>query len=69
MALGAPEAIIIVIFGILVFGADKIPKLARNVGRAKGEFQQGIMETTSKSTAEVDMDRGGMTEDIASENE
>ncbi|MAR41716.1 MAG: hypothetical protein CMA43_00805, partial [Euryarchaeota archaeon] len=27
MALGAPEAIIIVIFGILVFGADKIPKL------------------------------------------
>jgi len=69
MALGAPEAIIIVIFGILVFGADKIPKLARNVGRAKGEFQQGIMEVASTSTTEEDMDRGGMTEEVASERE
>ncbi len=69
MALGAPEAIIIVIFGILVFGADKIPKLARNVGRAKGEFQQGMMEVASTSTAEEDMDRGGMTEEVASESE
>ena len=69
MSLGAPEAIIIVIFGILVFGADKIPKLARNVGRAKGEFQQGIMETSSHSSAEDDMDRGGMTEEVASESE
>ena len=69
MALGAPEAIIIVIIGILVFGADKIPKLARNVGRAKGEFQQGIMETSSHSSAEDDMDRGGMTEEVAAERE
>ena len=69
MALGVPEAIIIVIFGILVFGADKIPKLARNVGRAKGEFQQGIMETTSNSPTEADLDRAGMTEELASESE
>jgi alpha/beta superfamily hydrolase len=42
--------------------------LARGVGRAKGEFQMGMKEA-SEMAAIGDMDRGGMTEEIASEQE
>jgi len=68
MALGSTEIVILVAFGILIFGANKIPKLARGVGRAKGEFQMGMKEASEMAAIE-DMDRGGMTEDVSSEQE
>jgi len=34
----APIIIIIVGLGVLLFGADKIPKLARSMGEARKEF-------------------------------
>ena len=37
----APIIIIIVGLGVLLFGADKIPKLARSMGEAKKEFAAG----------------------------
>jgi len=52
----------------LIFGANKIPKLARGVGRAKGEFQMGMKEASEMAAIE-DMDRGGMTADVSSEQE
>jgi Sec-independent protein translocase protein TatA len=51
-----------------LFGAKRIPELARNVGRAKGEFQKGLTEATGVASMD-DMDRGGMTEEVASEQE
>ena len=69
MAFGPTEMAVLVIFAIFLFGAKKIPELARNIGRAKGEFQAGVSEAVAPSKAEMDMDRGGMTEDIAAENE
>ena len=68
MAIGSTEIVILVVFGILIFGANKIPQLARGGGRAKGEFQLGMREA-SEMAAIGDMDRGRMTEDIASEQE
>ena len=68
MALGSTEIVILVVFGILIFGANKIPQLARGVGRAKGEFQMGMKEASEMSAIE-DMDRGGMTDDVSSEQE
>jgi len=68
MALGSTEIVILVVFGILVFGANKIPQLARGVGRAKGEFQMGMKEASEMAAIE-DMDRGGMTDEVASEQE
>ena len=68
MAIGSTEIVILVVFGILIFGANKIPQLARGVGRAKGEFQMG-MKDASEMAAIGAMDRGGMTADIASEQE
>ncbi|SEQ42553.1 twin-arginine translocase TatA/TatE family subunit [Natrinema salaciae] len=39
--MGPPELAIILIIAILLFGANKIPKLARSTGEAMGEFQKG----------------------------
>lgn len=68
MALGPTEFVIIGILAIFLFGAKRIPELARNLGKAKGEFQAGMAEVTSPSTAEADMDRGGVTEEVAAES-
>jgi sec-independent protein translocase protein TatA len=44
--LGSTELIfLIVIVVILLFGAKKIPELARSMGKAKGEFEKGKMES------------------------
>ena len=41
---GAEWVWIIVIVAILVFGAKKIPELAKTLGKAKGEFEKGKIE-------------------------
>lgn len=69
MAIGTIEIAILVVFGIIVFGAKRIPELARSVGLAKGEFQKAVEEGVQPSSAEQDMDRGGMTEEASNENE
>ena len=38
---GAMELGVILFIAILLFGANKIPKLARSTGEAMGEFQKG----------------------------
>ena len=35
---------IIVIVGVLLFGAKKIPELAWTLGKSKGEFEKGKIE-------------------------
>jgi sec-independent protein translocase protein TatA len=42
---GGPELLIIVFIAILLFGANKIPKLARSTGEAMGEFRKGKEKT------------------------
>ncbi len=45
LGLGSPEIIIILLAaGALLFGADKLPKLARSAGQAKKEFLVGQAE-------------------------
>jgi len=34
-----------VVIGVLIFGAKKIPELARTFGKAKGEFEKGRIES------------------------
>ncbi|ACM56585.1 Sec-independent protein translocase subunit TatA/TatB [Halorubrum lacusprofundi] len=36
-----PELLIILLVLVLLFGANKIPKLARSTGQAMGEFKKG----------------------------
>lgn len=35
---------IIIIAAVLIFGAKKIPELAKTFGKAKGEFEKGKIE-------------------------
>ncbi|HEV8627718.1 MAG TPA: twin-arginine translocase TatA/TatE family subunit [Acidimicrobiia bacterium] len=44
MDLGAPELLIILIIAFLLFGANKLPKLARSLGQASKEFKAGTVE-------------------------
>jgi sec-independent protein translocase protein TatA len=40
-----PEWIVVAIVAVaVIFGVDKLPKMARNVGRAQSEFKKGMHE-------------------------
>lgn len=43
MDVGAPELLIILVIALLLFGANKLPKLARSLGQASREFKAGTM--------------------------
>ena len=48
-----PELIILlVIVALLLFGSSKIPEMARNVGRAAGEFKRGKKEVEREMAEE-----------------
>ena len=42
---GSEWLIVIVIVVVLIFGAGKIPALAKSLGRAQGEFQKAKVES------------------------
>jgi sec-independent protein translocase protein TatA len=42
--LGGPELIIILLVLLLLFGASRLPKLARSMGQAGKEFKQGMKD-------------------------
>ena len=49
--LGAGEIVLIVLVILLLFGAKKIPELARGIGKGMSEFKKGLkdVETEIKS--------------------
>jgi len=42
--LGAPEILIILAVFLLLFGAKKLPELARSLGKSSTEFKKGLKE-------------------------
>jgi sec-independent protein translocase protein TatA len=42
--IGAPELIIVLLVVLLLFGASRLPKLARSMGQASKEFKSGLKE-------------------------
>src|SRR5271167_327360 len=53
LAIATPEIIIgVLILGALLFGAEKLPKLARSAGAAKKEFMMGQAEA-DEATAKL----------------
>ena len=51
--IGGPEAIIVLVIVLVLFGGSQIPKLARNLGRAQKEFKDGIDEGQRAATSSV----------------
>ncbi len=39
-----PEWIVVLVIVVLIFGAKKLPELARSVGKSTSEFKKGISE-------------------------
>jgi sec-independent protein translocase protein TatA len=54
MDIGAPEIIIVLIIVILLFGAKKVPELARSLGQAQREFKKGTKEGFTSTDGEGD---------------
>ena len=50
---GMDGVIVVVVVAVLVFGGAAIPKLARNLGSAKNEFEKGLKsaKTSNESAA------------------
>ena len=61
--LGPPELAIIALALILLFGASKLPKLARSMGSATGEFKKGRQEVEE----ELEDMQGDSGEEVAAE--
>jgi sec-independent protein translocase protein TatA len=36
--------IVLIIGAVVIFGASKLPQIARNMGKAQGEFKKGLKE-------------------------
>ena len=66
MAVGTQQLVIILIAFFILFGAERLPKLARALGQAKGEFHEGLTDIKNAGdSTEEDLDRGGRTETAA----
>jgi len=44
MNLGGPEMLIVLAVVMLMFGAKKVPELARSLGKAQREFKDGLRD-------------------------
>ena len=58
--IGGSEIIIIFVVVLLLFGADKIPEIARTMGKGMREFRK----VTSDLKREFDSSTGGLKDDI-----
>ncbi|HEX2052602.1 MAG TPA: twin-arginine translocase TatA/TatE family subunit [Actinomycetota bacterium] len=51
---GAAEMLVIGVFALLVFGPQKLPEMARSVGRAIREFKKATGEFTQELKVNLD---------------
>ncbi len=57
--LGWGEIIAVLLVVILLFGAKRIPDLARSLGRSLSEFKKGQAEGAAKKSSDDDEDASG----------
>jgi sec-independent protein translocase protein TatA len=50
--IGGPELIIVLVVVLLVFGAAKLPQLARSLGASAKEFKKGVDEGVDDDEAD-----------------
>ncbi|HET9260879.1 MAG TPA: twin-arginine translocase TatA/TatE family subunit [Acidimicrobiia bacterium] len=55
MRFGGQELLIILLIIVLIFGARKLPDLARSLGSSAKEFRKGIEEGTKEDAERVEV--------------
>ena len=53
---GPDLIIVLIVIAVVLFGGSAIPKLARNLGSAKTEFEKGLKDAKSKAAADAPAD-------------
>jgi len=63
--LGATELIVIILAVVLLFGASRLPQLARSIGASKKAFKDGLREAddTGPTTTSTQQIRSAYTDD------
>ena len=61
--LGPLEMFVLVAVFFILFGAERLPKMANALGRSKGEFNKGLSEATTAATI-ADLEAGGKTKSV-----
>ncbi|MBF0313130.1 MAG: twin-arginine translocase TatA/TatE family subunit [Oligoflexia bacterium] len=46
--LGMPELLLVLAIALVVFGAKRLPEIARSLGKSAGSFKQGIRESETE---------------------
>ena len=54
--LGVPELLIILVVVLLLFGAKRLPEIARSMGSSVREFRKGIKDIKEDFSAEIETD-------------
>jgi sec-independent protein translocase protein TatA len=68
--MGYENLVIVVMVALaLLFGAKKLPELARSLGRAQSEFEKAKMELTQETGGSNEIEKRRKLEDIASKLE
>lgn len=55
--IGYQELLIILVIAILIFGATRIPKIARSLGKSAGEFKKGLREGEDDESTDKEDDK------------
>ena len=61
--LGTGEIIVILVVVLLLFGARRIPELARSMGRGVNSFRQGLNEVSDQMKSADSADNSDKKED------
>ncbi len=68
--LRAPELLLIIVAIILLFGATRLPQLARSIGASRRAFKDGLAEADDEpaaSTVSAQVRQGHSDDDLAAE--
>jgi sec-independent protein translocase protein TatA len=63
---GGPEVLVVLLILVLLFGANKIPKLARSTGQAMGEFKRG-REEIEEELSEIEGEDGEAGDEVVAD--